>query len=554
MILSELAPLVSAQHGVFYSMTNPTDGTEPVLELTAGYGYDGTQAPPRRRSGSAKVSSVSAQGEDAHPAHRRARRLRAHQLRTRLVADRSTSSSSPCCSKAQCARSWSSRRSRRSASPTRRSSSSCPRASAHDEHDRANTLTENLLRQSQSRPKSSSQQEELRESNEDSNAGQPAGRPQHRGRTEERRGRTVEHLVEEKAAELAVSSKYKSEFIANMSHELRTPLNSLLILAEQLADDPEHNMTDTQVEYAGVILASGRDLLGLLNSILDLAKVESGTATSSWPTVSVGAAARRHVREFDHVARAKGSASRSTIARDSPRDDRHRSAAPAADPEEPDLERVQVHRARRRAPPRSDWPARLEPRVGVARRPRRRSSRFAVTRHRHRHRRAATTPDLRGVRPGRRHHRPSATAAPGSGCRSAASSSACSAARSRWSSTPGDGSTFTVFLPLGQVATTHRPTDDDRHAAPPDRALSLVAANNWAAKSSDRPKPDRNRPQRPRRRSVRRPQDPRHRRRLPQRVRTHRAARARPRRGDRGRERNRRDRAARAAPPTSTSC
>ena len=62
-----------------------------------------------------------------------------------------------------------------------------------------------------------------------------------------------------------------------MSHELRTPLNSLLILAEQLEDNPDHNMTDTQVEYASVIRASGNDLLGLLNSILDLAKVESGT-------------------------------------------------------------------------------------------------------------------------------------------------------------------------------------------------------------------------------------------------------------------------------------
>ena len=65
-----------------------------------------------------------------------------------------------------------------------------------------------------------------------------------------------------------------------MSHELRTPLNSLLILAEQLEENPEHNMTDTQVQYASVIHSSGKELLELLNSILDLAKVESGTVTA----------------------------------------------------------------------------------------------------------------------------------------------------------------------------------------------------------------------------------------------------------------------------------
>ncbi len=87
----------------------------------------------------------------------------------------------------------------------------------------------------------------------------------------------AKRLVEEKAAELSVSSKYKSEFIANMSHELRTPLNSLLVLAEQLEDNPDGNLTQRQVQYAHVIRSSGGDLLKLLNDILDLAKVESKT-------------------------------------------------------------------------------------------------------------------------------------------------------------------------------------------------------------------------------------------------------------------------------------
>ena len=310
MILSELAPLVSAQHGVFYSMTSPSDGGEPVLELQAGYGYEerkhlstsfrlgeglvGQCAKEKKRilltdvpgdyvrinsglgespplniivlpvlfEGSVRavvelasfspfsvdppgVPRLAPREHRPRPEHHRGQHAHREPAQAVAVAGRGAALAA----------------------------GGAARVERGPRHGRRRLLAEQNIEAEQ-------KNQEVEQS---------------------------KRLVEEKVGQLAVSSKYKSEFIANMSHELRTPLNSLLILAEQLEDNPDHNMTDTQVEYASVIHSSGNDLLELLNSILDLAKVESGTVDGRARPTSRSASSRDALlREFEHVAQRQG--------------------------------------------------------------------------------------------------------------------------------------------------------------------------------------------------------------------------------------------------------
>jgi signal transduction histidine kinase/CheY-like chemotaxis protein/HAMP domain-containing protein len=171
----------------------------------------------------------------------------------------------------------------------------------------ANMRTEDLLKQSQSLARElQSQQEELQQTNAELE--EKAKLLADQNVEVERKNTEVEQArqaLEEKAKQLALTSKYKSEFLANMSHELRTPLNSLLILSDQLSKNNEGNLSGRQVDFARTIHSSGNDLLTLINDILDLSKIESGTVI-----VDVGEVPFRDLhdyvdRTFRHVAENK---------------------------------------------------------------------------------------------------------------------------------------------------------------------------------------------------------------------------------------------------------
>ena len=348
MILSELAPLVSAQHGVFYTLASLDDGGEPVLRYQAGYGYkERKQLASHFRLGEGLVGQCAQEKE----------RILLTDVPGDYVRINSGLGESPPLNIIVLPILFEG--SVRAVVELASFSHFSPTHQAFLDQltetiglvlntIEANTLTENLLTQAQSQAQElQARQEELRSSNED--LGTQAKRLAEQNIEVERKNQEVElakRLVEEKAEQLAVSSQYKSEFFSNMSHELRTPLNSLLILAGELEDNPEHNLTTDSggVRQRDSLLRQRPAAAAQRHPRPREGRVRNGRAADQRPAADRAPGCprtrlRAHRRTAGPVVLGRACAR-------SARGHRHRPGPSAPGAEEPPRQRLQVHRER----------------------------------------------------------------------------------------------------------------------------------------------------------------------------------------------------------------